>query len=144
MEKLKEVPEDEDQKASKKNKNLAFNCDKCDMVFSKADHLNKDHRNTEGYKNSEQNVCDKCEYTACTKRGITHHVKKIHATKVQIACQEANCCHLCGKSFTEKTNLYRHKKTMHEKMQLCKCPICHKVYTRNDDLKKHFKKSHKG
>ena len=86
VKKLKEVPENEDQKAlSKKKKILAFNCDQCDMVFSKADHFSTDHRNTEGYKNNQQKVCNQCEYTACTKRGITHHVKKNHATKAQWA-----------------------------------------------------------
>ena len=86
VKKLKEVPENEDQKAlSNKKKILAFNCDQCDMVFSKADHFSTDHRNTEGYKNNQQKVCNQCEYTACTKRGITHHVKKIHATKAQWA-----------------------------------------------------------
>ena len=143
VEKLKKpIANDEDQKEAPPKKEIlaSFNCDKCSMVFSKADHFTTNHRSTEGYKNNKPKKCNQCDYTACTNTGIRLHVKKIHATKIQIACREANCCHLCGKIFTENTNLTRHHKSVHERIKQWKCPKCPKTYKRGDDLKRHWKK----
>ena len=56
VEKLKKpIANDEDQKEAPQKKEIlaSINCDKCSMVFSKADHFITNHRSTEGYKNNK-------------------------------------------------------------------------------------------
>ena len=47
-------------------------------------------------------------------------------------------CDICGKTFTEKTNLIRHAK-IHGDRPVFSCNVCSKQFTRADDLTQHQK-----
>ena len=49
-------------------------------------------------------------------------------------------CETCRRVFTQRTNLYRHKK-MHTTQSTYTCPVCHVSYKRKYALNQHMKKA---
>ena len=50
----------------------------------------------------------------------------------------SHICSICGKSFTDSSNLTRHVKSIHEGISH-ECPICKKTFKRKYVLTKHIK-----
>ena len=56
-------------------------------------------------------------------------------------------CEICNKTFSSKSNLYIHKKHVHEKsenVKVHKCYLCQKSFYYQDHLDKHVKEVHVG
>ena len=52
-------------------------------------------------------------------------------------------CEICAVSFTRKTNLNRHIRLQHEKVQIAvKCHICDSIFATEDLLLSHFDNAH--
>lgn len=75
----------------------------------------------------------KCKY--CTEEfdSITRY---IHHT---LAAHQAYICHQCGKSFTTKSSLLRHR-PIHTGMRRFACSICKKTFYRKDKCKAHIRR----
>ena len=59
-------------------------------------------------KVSKKFSCDLCKATFLGKRGLSHHVSKVHQTR------KTHCCQYCEKSFTMEGNLKSHIKLYHK------------------------------
>ena len=67
--------------------------------------------------------------------------QKVHdASKDHLAYEKSKrcICNLCEKSFSDLSNLKRHKYTVHEGHKDFKCESCHKAFSSRFDLKKHI------
>ena len=75
----------------------------------------------------------RCKY--CTEEfdSVTRY---IHHT---LASHQAYICHQCGKSFTTKSSLLRHR-PIHTGMRRFACSICKKTFYRKDKCKAHIKR----
>ncbi|ELU12526.1 hypothetical protein CAPTEDRAFT_111287, partial [Capitella teleta] len=56
-----------------------------------------------------------------------------------LAMHNAYICHQCGKSFTTKSSLLRHR-PIHTGMRRFACSICKKTFYRKDKCKAHIKR----
>ena len=72
--------------------------------------------------------------------------KKKFYTEHKKSCGKVIKCEDCEKTFSTKSSVERHKKTVHMKIKLvrkaAKCKICNASFTRQDSLKKHTKIYH--
>lgn len=63
-------------------------------------------------------------------------LKYFHHT---LSCHKAFICHQCGRCFTTKSSLLRHR-PIHTGLRRFACGICHKAFYRKDKCKAHIKK----
>ena len=75
----------------------------------------------------------KCKYCTEVFDSVTRY---IHHT---LASHQAYICHQCGKSFTTKSSLLRHR-PIHTGMRRFACSICKKTFYRKDKCKAHIKR----
>ena len=75
----------------------------------------------------------KCKYCTEVFDSVTRY---IHHT---LASHQAYVCHQCGKSFTTKSSLLRHR-PIHTGMRRFACSICKKTFYRKDKCKAHIKR----
>ena len=139
---------------------MAFNCDLCDASYpvrkSLLNHIRLKHGNHEEFK------CQHCVYTTSKKGNLQQHESSIHA-KVQEICE------ICGKNFSDKSNLNKHLKKFHietvqEKKEAKRkasnplpqpakrirndtpkdltCCVCHAKFNEVKNLNKHMKMVH--
>ena len=66
----------------------------------------------------------------------------IQATIQDGADGEVCVCDICGKAYTKKRNMLRHRRTHTGEMKHS-CPVCWKYFYRVDVLKEHVKSTHK-
>ena len=58
------------------------------------------------HENAKQFNCQKCVYTSTKKENLQQHVHSQHVKVKEI-------CEICGKNFSDKSHLNRHKKKFH-------------------------------
>ena len=75
----------------------------------------------------------RCKYCSEEFDSITRY---IHHT---LASHQAYICHQCGKSFTTKSSLLRHR-PIHTGMRRFACSICKKTFYRKDKCKAHIRR----
>lgn len=51
-------------------------------------------------------------------------------------------CDACGRSFSQRYNLNRHRRVVHLKQRLYRCPLCPTAWQQRDHLKKHLRVMH--
>ncbi len=86
-----------------------------------------------GQPDVKTEVSFKCKYCTEVFESVT---KYIHHT---LASHQAYICHQCGKSFTTKSSLLRHR-PIHTGMRRFACSICKKTFYRKDKCKAHIKR----
>ena len=91
----------------KKHELKDSNCSFCEKKFKSKDRLNL-HVKTTHEKETEYN-CNECSYQAHTKGELDKHFDVTHAGHTIF-------CHTCGKGFSLKRDLMRHRKTDHANM----------------------------
>ncbi|KAK2165610.1 hypothetical protein NP493_1358g00007 [Ridgeia piscesae] len=80
-----------------------------------------------------ENMLFKCQFCLEEVRDLTRYLQ--HTLTVH----NAYICHQCGKSFTTKSSLLRHR-PIHTGMRRFACSICKKTFYRKDKCKAHIKR----
>ncbi len=75
----------------------------------------------------------KCKYCPDEFDSVTRYIHH------SVAAHQAYICHQCGKSFTTKSSLLRHR-PIHTGMRRFACSICKKTFYRKDKCKAHIKR----
>lgn len=75
----------------------------------------------------------KCKYCTDEFDDVTRYIQHT------VASHQAYICHQCGKSFTTKSSLLRHR-PIHTGMRRFACSICKKTFYRKDKCKAHIKR----
>ena len=87
--------------------------------------------------------CDQCSFFSTSARGLKHHCSLIHKTLSNKGSTKLGAfeCVLCGKCFSRKENLYKHKMRMHISKDFpCKqCPYIGKC---KEGLSRHVEYFH--
>jgi uncharacterized Zn-finger protein len=55
---------------------------------------------------------------------------------------ESLCCDICGNTFARKSNLLKHKRSVHAATRKHVCVVCGFAFKRYDHLTKHFNSTH--
>ena len=113
-----------------------FPCSSRDRAFDEDESLQKHMRSkhVDGSK-KKKFACTECEYSCDHKGDYQKHL--VSHTKVK-----AHKCDTCDKSFTLKSSLTNHIKTVHTKESKHECQICKKVFTEAGSLRRHVKSVH--
>ena len=82
---------------------------------------------------ASENMLFKCQFCLEEVRDLTRYLQ--HTLTVH----NAYICHQCGKSFTTKSSLLRHR-PIHTGMRRFACSICKKTFYRKDKCKAHIKR----
>jgi len=77
--------------------------------------------------------CFKCKYCTDEFDSVTRYIHH------SLSMHQAYICHQCGKSFTTKSSLLRHR-PIHTGMRRFACSICKKTFYRKDKCKAHIKR----
>ena len=80
--------------------------------------------------------CAQCDLCFKTVDQRIFHINRFH--------KPLPMCHICNRSFTLKTNLERHKITVHEEMKEFDCDLCTKSFTSKAKESMHKKSVHYG
>ena len=86
----------------------------------------------------ERDVCDICNKTFKAKNYLKLHKESVHLKIRKFKCNEKDC----GKSFTQKGNLVRHKAVRHPMNYKCHVQFCGKAFTTKRGLDFHFRLKH--
>ena len=83
---------------------MAYPCNKCDASFPVRKSMLNHKRLKHG--DAKQFNFELCVYTTTKKDHLTQHVRSVHK-KINETCET------CGKNFSDKSNLNKHKKNKH-------------------------------
>jgi len=83
---------------------MSYPCDQCDATYPVKMSLSNHKRLKHG--DVKQFNCEKCVYATSKKENLQQHVRSVHE-KVKVICET------CGKNFSDKPTLNRHKKNKH-------------------------------
>ena len=83
---------------------MDFKCSKCENCYSSKMSLSNHKRLMHG--NPKLYPCTQCEYISKCKQNCKMHIRAIH-DKIKELCK------VCGKQYSSKNNLHRHKKNIH-------------------------------
>ena len=84
----------------------------------------------------------KCSH--CEEGFVMKHELKKHQFAAHINQQTVHSCTLCDKTFTKRTGLQNHIKTVHEEKRRYGCEVCGKAFRKRDHLKRHYDGVHVG
>lgn len=86
--------------------------------------------------------CDLCSYTCVSKLNMWSHMNKVHTIKSLIRYP----CSMCDKTFSEKSVVKTHEKTIHQKIQRVhetqRCDVCNLDFKNIIALKSHNARLH--
>jgi len=143
---------------------VKFNCEFCDYESTQKGnlerHIHAVHLKLKPFQ------CDECDYSCGQSSDLKKHVDSVHK-KIRFHCSfdgcdksfafkhdfakhcklhegQTNLCDQCGKTFTRKGDLNRHKKQVHSDSRPFQCIIggCDKSFKLKCSLTKHFKQVH--
>ena len=83
---------------------MVFTCDLCDASYPVRHSLSNHKRLKHG--DAAQFNCTKCTYATTKKENLDQHVRSVHENVKVI-------CNICGKNFSDKPNLNKHKRQKH-------------------------------
>ena len=120
------------------HENLRHSCDICDKTFSVESTL-RIHKQ----KKHNQIKCNSCNETFSLQENLQKHEDYFHNSlkmkcgycktkledleKLQTHIQENHICEPCNRTFTQRGQLSRHVKAVHDKEKI-KCEFCNKTY----------------
>ena len=134
----------------------AYDCVKCDMVFTRLDNLTRHQKFDVGCLEDKDNYfsCDICDYEYHYNDGgndplfgrkdsLLRHIRRVHNVSgdlVGAGDQEPFMCEFCNQEFSTRYNLTRHKKKSHvvsSKDEIVGCELCDSKFLRKEDLAQH-------
>ncbi|XP_013164013.1 PREDICTED: zinc finger protein 2-like [Papilio xuthus] len=151
--------EQSDKHKKETHKGESFICEICGKVFvHRASHFSHVRSHL-----PPQYACDSCDYRTCHKHDLIKHLR-IHTgvklyqcehctasyhTSSNLSCHIRRChaherrhaCHLCDRTFYDRTKLNRHIDT-HNDIKRFECDVCHACFTRRCYWKKHLQRQH--
>ena len=87
---------------------MKFSCSQCEKCYGSKMSLSNHKRLNHG--NPKLYPCTLCQYTSKMRQVCEMHIRAVHE-KIREFCE------VCGKHYSSKNNLHRHKKKIHLNMQ---------------------------
>ena len=109
-----------------------FECNICKKTVSDLEQ----HKNVHKEKPKEF-WCKICERGFSIRNNFISH-SEIHESVQKYECDK------CGKKFSRKSYLAKHKKVLHGHVEKLKCQLCDKILSRPQVLKSHMMTQHEG
>ncbi|XP_035392149.1 histone-lysine N-methyltransferase PRDM16 isoform X5 [Electrophorus electricus] len=123
-----------------------FECENCDKVFTDPSNLQRHIRSQ--HVGARAHTCPECGKTFATSSGLKQH-KHIHSSVKPFMCLSMVQAHLtckgmcvlpgevCHKSYTQFSNLCRHKRMHADCRTQIKCKDCGQMFSTTSSLNKH-------
>ncbi|XP_041378050.1 LOW QUALITY PROTEIN: MDS1 and EVI1 complex locus protein EVI1-A-like [Gigantopelta aegis] len=105
-----------------------FPCENCDKIFTDPSNLQRHIRSQ--HVGARCHACSDCGKTFATSSGLKQH-QHIHSTVKPFQCE------VCLKSYTQFSNLCRHKRMHADCRQQIKCKDCGQAFSTVTSLSKH-------
>ncbi|KAG4067222.1 hypothetical protein HA402_000213 [Bradysia odoriphaga] len=86
-------------------------------------------------------TCDFCQKTLASYYSIKEHMQSKHSAKRKAKLAVKHMCSVCGKQFTDRSNMRVHERT-HSAGNKTTCDVCGKKLTDKKGLVKHMKVVH--
>lgn len=114
-----------------------FECNICRVKYKSEDSLKRHNMRTHSDYESKY-ICEHCGRSYKLKTDLTHHVKRSHASELQI-------CRFCGKEVKNvKAHEWRHQKRDKETTYVHTCHLCRKKFLHRSRLDNHLRLHEKG
>lgn len=114
-----------------------FECKICHVKYKSEDSLKRHNMRTHSDYESKY-VCEHCGRSYKLKIDLTHHMKRSHASELQI-------CRFCGKEVKNvKGHEWRHQKRTKEVKYEHTCHLCRKKFLHRSRLDNHLRLHEKG
>ena len=150
---------------------INYACHLCEKAYTDKRNLNNHILSV--HKKIKNHTCHECGKSFAFPSNLKVHMKKFHKIE-EFFSQEGNnnkdkkeimesfmdtnddtmvsvhegikkfSCHLCEKSFTDKTNMKRHIICVHEGIKQFSCHLCEKAFTKKVSMKRHISSVHEG
>ncbi|XP_043981465.1 histone-lysine N-methyltransferase PRDM16 isoform X9 [Gambusia affinis] len=116
-----------------------FECENCDKVFTDPSNLQRHIRSQ--HVGARAHTCPECGKTFATSSGLKQH-KHIHSSVKPFICPDglrlfASPGEVCHKSYTQFSNLCRHKRMHADCRTQIKCKDCGQLFSTTSSLNKH-------
>ncbi|XP_051805209.1 histone-lysine N-methyltransferase PRDM16 isoform X3 [Acanthochromis polyacanthus] len=116
-----------------------FECENCDKVFTDPSNLQRHIRSQ--HVGARAHTCPECGKTFATSSGLKQH-KHIHSSVKPFICPDglhlfAPPGEVCHKSYTQFSNLCRHKRMHADCRTQIKCKDCGQLFSTTSSLNKH-------
>uniref|UniRef100_H2YQJ0 C2H2-type domain-containing protein n=1 Tax=Ciona savignyi TaxID=51511 RepID=H2YQJ0_CIOSA len=105
-----------------------FNCEHCDKSFTDPSNLQRHIR--QQHVGARAHPCPECGKTFATSSGLKQH-QHIHSSVKPFTCE------VCHKSYTQFSNLCRHKRMRADCRTQIKCRSCNQLFPNSSSLNKH-------
>ncbi|XP_046727200.1 histone-lysine N-methyltransferase PRDM16 isoform X3 [Silurus meridionalis] len=111
-----------------------FECENCDKVFTDPSNLQRHIRSQ--HVGARAHTCPECGKTFATSSGLKQH-KHIHSSVKPFMCMCVLPGEVCHKSYTQFSNLCRHKRMHADCRTQIKCKDCGQMFSTTSSLNKH-------
>ncbi|XP_078484639.1 uncharacterized protein LOC723797 [Ciona intestinalis] len=105
-----------------------FNCEHCEKSFTDPSNLQRHIR--QQHVGARAHPCPECGKTFATSSGLKQH-QHIHSSVKPFTCE------VCHKSYTQFSNLCRHKRMRADCRTQIKCRSCSQLFPNSSSLNKH-------
>ncbi|XP_036392273.1 histone-lysine N-methyltransferase MECOM isoform X3 [Megalops cyprinoides] len=113
-----------------------YECENCSKVFTDPSNLQRHIRSQ--HVGARAHACPDCGKTFATSSGLKQH-KHIHSSVKPFICKSLRpfICEVCHKSYTQFSNLCRHKRMHADCRTQIKCKDCGQMFSTTSSLNKH-------
>ncbi|XP_064830685.1 histone-lysine N-methyltransferase MECOM-like isoform X7 [Oncorhynchus masou masou] len=113
-----------------------YECENCTKVFTDPSNLQRHIRSQ--HVGARAHACPDCGKTFATSSGLKQH-KHIHSSVKPFICKSLRpfICEVCHKSYTQFSNLCRHKRMHADCRTQIKCKDCGQMFSTTSSLNKH-------